>query len=206
MLSRDRLTLLGLSLLCLLNIPLGLQVGAVAVSVEEVVNTLFDLPGPQQAYIILQARLPRVLLALLTGAALALSGTIIQTLLRNPLASPKIIGINSGAAAAVLLCMVWLPDLTMQWLPLAACMGGMIAGGLILLLAERHTLLPSRLILLGLAVGFVAEAVVDFLLVTLPIYSISAPLVWLTGSLWARNWQHVASAAPILLTLSTRGC
>ena len=79
----------------------GLFAGAIPLEIETVVNSLLGRDGPRQDFIVLQSRLPRALLAALAGGALALSGALIQALMRNPLASPKIVGINSGAAFAV---------------------------------------------------------------------------------------------------------
>ena len=176
--------------------------GAVAVSPQTIWNTLFDLDGPQQAFIINRSRLPRTLLAALTGASLAVSGAIIQALLRNPLASPKIIGINSGAAFAVLVAAVVAPSAALFAVPVFAAMGGTFAAAAIYLLAETNHVSPARLALIGVAFGFTADAGVDFILVTADSYAISAPLVWLTGSLWGRGWDHLNIAAPILVPMA----
>src|SRR5688572_8908994 len=104
----------------------SLSVGAVAIPVDVIVNTLFNLDGVQQTYIIMKSRLPRMVLALLSGGALALSGAIIQAVIRNPLASPNIIGINSGAALFALAMVLVFPAIPQVWMPLAACIGGVV--------------------------------------------------------------------------------
>ncbi len=167
----------------------SLSAGAVPVSWQVIANTLFDLDGPRQDYIILRSRLPRTLLALLSGGCLAISGTIVQALLRNPLASPKIIGINSGAALAVCLMVIALPDLPITYLPVAAVL-------------EVGKVSPTRLVLIGIAVGFFCDAGVDYILVTSPSFKFSTPLVWLTGSLWARGWAHLGLVWHVLLLLA----
>ncbi len=199
-----RLTLLlpGLILAICAVFIWSLSVGAVKIAPDVILNTLFDLEGEKQTFIINKSRLPRALLAVFTGAALALSGTIIQALLRNALASPKIIGINSGAALAVLLAAMYVPDLALSWLPLIAGAGGALAAAFVYILAEIRPISPARLALVGIAVGFTFDAVSDFILVTADTYAISAPLVWLTGSLWARGWQHLNAVWPILSLLS----
>jgi iron complex transport system permease protein len=169
----------------------GLAVGAVAVPWSTVVNTLFDLEGDKQVYIVLKSRLPRAVLALLAGGSLALSGALIQAIIRNPLASPKIIGINSGAALFACALVVFFPEVPTAYLPLAACLGGIAAALVILLLAQFRRLSPAHLALIGIAVGFLCEAGVDYLLVTTTTREMSAPMVWLTGSLWGRTWSHV---------------
>ena len=180
----------------------SLSVGAVAIPVDVIVNTLFNLPGEQQGYIIMKSRLPRMVLALLSGGALALSGAIIQAVIRNPLASPNIIGINSGAALFALGMVLVLPDLPQAWMPLAACVGGLCAAAFVMLVAHYRSLSAVHLALIGVAVGFVFEAGVDYLLITSSDSESSAPMIWLTGSLWGRTWGHVAISWMPLLALS----
>lgn len=199
---RARTLILALMLLTGGVFVWGLSVGAVPIATPVILNTLFGWEGPKQEFIINRSRLPRGLLALLTGSALALSGTVIQSLLRNPLASPKIIGINAGAALAVLTAAILAPELGLTWLPLIAVIGGIGAAAVVYALAEFRPVSPERLALVGLAVGFTCDAGVDFILVTADTYDISAPLVWMTGSLWGRGWQHVSAVWPVLLGLS----
>ncbi|SMP23398.1 FecCD family ABC transporter permease [Shimia sagamensis] len=202
MTRRARITLPSLVLLLTLAFVWSLSVGAVKIPASVIINTLFDLDGDQQRFIINRSRLPRSLLAVLTGGAMALSGVIVQALLRNALASPKIIGINSGAALAVLLGTSLAPDLALAWLPLVALLGGTLAAGTIYGLSALRPMSPERLILVGIAVGLVCDAGVDFIMVTASTFEISAPLVWLTGSLWARGWQHLSAVWPFLSLLS----
>ena len=201
--SQRRALSVGLILLlCIVLVFIGsLSAGAVAISWQVIINTLFDLKGEQQTYIILNSRLPRSLLALLVGACLAISGTIIQGLLRNPLASPKIIGINAGAALAVCLMTLLLPDLPMTYLPLAAVLGGTSAALIVYLGSHWRESSMTRLVLIGIAVGFVCEAGIDYILISSPPYQFSTPLVWLTGSLWSRGWSHLAMSWHLLIGL-----
>lgn len=198
---RDRRALLligGAAVLTLLAALWSLGVGAVAIPVDVIVNTLFNLDGEKQTYIIMRSRLPRIVLALMAGGALALSGTIIQAVIRNPLASPGIIGINSGAALFAVGMTILLPTVPQTWLPLAASLGGLTAAGIVMLVAHRRLLSAAHLALIGVAVGFVFESGVDYFLITSSDAERSAPLIWLTGSLWGRTWDHVGmSLAPL---------
>lgn len=180
----------------------GISVGAVAIPVDVIVNTLFNLDGEQQTYIIMKSRLPRMVLALLAGGALALSGAIIQAVIRNPLASPNIIGINSGAALFALGMVLVFPAIPVAWMPLAACIGGLLAASFVMLVAHYRNLSAVHLALIGVAVGFVFQAGVDYLLITSSDSESSAPMIWLTGSLWGRTWGHVAISWIPLLALS----
>tara|TARA_R110002020_G_scaffold114378_2_gene263028 strand:- start:601 stop:1626 length:1026 start_codon:yes stop_codon:yes gene_type:complete len=180
----------------------GLSVGAVAIPVHVIINTLFNLDGEQQSYIIMRSRLPRMVLALLAGGALALSGAIIQAVIRNPLASPNIIGINAGAALFALGMVLFFPAIPQVWMPLAACVGGLCAAGFVIAVAHYRQVSAIHLALIGVAVGFLFQAGVDYLLITSNDSESSAPLIWLTGSLWGRSWGHVAISWIPLLGLS----
>lgn len=180
-----------LSIILIVALCWSLMVGAVPLRVEIVLNTLFELDGPRQNFIIMQSRLPRSLLAALTGGALALSGAIVQTILCNDLASPKIIGINSGAALGVITASLLLPTLPSNYLSLAAASGAALAAGLVFLLFELRAVSPTRLILIGVALGLFFEAIVNFLLIILPNTSVSGPLIWLSGSLWGLGWSNL---------------
>lgn len=197
--TRDGLVFVALVAGVLIASIWSLSAGAIAIEWSVIANTLFDLDGPKQDYIILKSRLPRTVLALLTGASLALSGAIVQALLRNPLASPKIIGINSGAALGVCLMVLLLPSVSLAYLLIAAIAGGILAAAIIYVGADLRGASPARLVLVGIAVGFLCDAGVDFILVTSSDAQFSAPLIWLTGSLWARGWAHLGLVWPWLL-------
>ncbi|WP_068318748.1 FecCD family ABC transporter permease [Polycladidibacter hongkongensis] len=179
----------------------GLSVGAFPLSFQVVINSLLDLDGPQQTYMVMVSRLPRLVLALLCGAALAISGVIIQGIVRNPLASPKIIGINSGAAFAVCLLLALLPQVALVHMPLIAALGGALAAFLVLVGAQFRGVSPLRLALVGVAVGMLFDSGVDFYLVANHSPEQAAPMVWLTGSLWARSWEHVDAVWALLCVL-----
>lgn len=181
----------------------SLALGAVPISIDVVANTLFDLEGDKQTYIVMKSRLPRAVLALLAGGSLALSGALIQAIIRNPLASPKIVGINSGAALFACALLVFFPEIPIGYLPLAACLGGISAATVIILVSHFRPTTAAHLALIGIAIGFVAEAGVDYLLVTTTTHEMSAPMVWLTGALWGRTWGHVGAVWLPLLSLAT---
>ncbi|MBY6141089.1 iron ABC transporter permease [Leisingera daeponensis] len=198
---RTSCTLICLSIILTAVLLFGLTSGAVPIPASVLWNTLFGIEGPRQNFIIFNLRLPRTLLAALTGASLAVSGAVIQSLLRNPLASPKIAGINSGAAFAVLSCTLILPAHANGLAPYAAAVGGLAAGGLVWIMASRGQADAARLTLIGVATGFALDAAVEFLLVTQTGPEFSAPMIWLTGSLWGRGWTHFTAAAPVLSAL-----
>ena len=187
----------------LLSALWSLSAGAIDFSWRVIANTVFQIDGPRQDNIIMNSRLPRTLLALLTGASLAISGTIIQAMLRNSLAIPKIIGINSGAALFVCLLVIVLPLLPVTYFPLAAILGGCLARAFGHFVSERKGASPIRLALIGIAVGYCFDSGVNFMLLTAPSCQFSTLLVWLTGSLWLRGWSHFNMVWPALCLLTS---
>jgi len=148
-----------------------------------------------------EIRLPRALTGLLAGAAFGMSGALLQTLTRNPLASPDVIGITEGAAAFVVAGIVLGlgPGLGTQTLGL---LGGLAAAALIYLLAWRRGTTGYRIILVGIGVGAVCLALTDYLLTRAEIYEAQQAMGWLVGNLNGRGWEH---ARPLLLALAVGG-
>lgn len=134
---------------------------------------------------------PRVLTALGAGAVLGMAGALFQTLFRNPLAAPDIMGFSAGAGLTIIAAIalgITLPP------PLLAAGGGLLAALLVAALAHRpgHATPPLTMILVGLGIGFLASALSNFLLTVLPHAQAAEAQRWLTGSLAARDWHHVA--------------
>ncbi|QGR09471.1 Fe(3+) dicitrate ABC transporter permease subunit FecD [Pantoea phytobeneficialis] len=156
-------------------------------------------------FVVMEYRLPRVVLALLVGAALAVSGVLVQGIIRNPLASPDILGVNHAASLASLLALLLLPALPLVWLPLIAFAGGCAA--LVMLHWLTGTASPLRLAVVGVALAACFASVTDYLLLSRP-QDVNTALLWLTGSLWGRDWQMVLLALPlpVLLLMSLALC
>jgi len=152
--------------------------------------------------IVLRVRLPRVLLALVIGGGLSVSGVLFQGSLRNPLADPYIIGVSSGAslgATAGLLFFIPQGLVGFGSLPLFAFAGAMLATWIVSRLGrQRGRLEPTTLILAGVAVSAVLTAMVSLLMV-LRIQNLQDVYVWLMGSLSGRGWQHLAVATPYVV-------
>ncbi|WP_394143381.1 FecCD family ABC transporter permease [Vibrio atypicus] len=166
----------------------SLFIGAVNLSVSEVVYTL--LASSEHDFIINQYRLPRLVLAIGVGAGLGLSGALVQGIIRNPLASPDLMGISAGAGLAATSLLVFQPDASLYMLPLCALLGGLLAAGMIMGLAYFTDPTPARLALIGIAISAFLTSGIDFLMIVNPI-EINTAMVWLTGSLWGRNWDQV---------------
>ncbi|MGM9537949.1 MAG: FecCD family ABC transporter permease [Candidatus Onthomonas sp.] len=158
-------------LLCALTLGaavLSLWIGSVSLSPAEVISALTGQDtGSVAARIVLYTRLPRTCAALLAGAALAVSGCVIQTVLSNPLASPGIIGVNSGAGLAVALVCAVAP-LAQQWTPLVAFLGALAGILLVLGLAERTSASRITVVLAGVAVSNLFSAGIDAVVTLVP--------------------------------------
>ena len=130
---------------------LGLAQGPVPLTIDQVFSALFGDAPRNVAMVVNEWRLPRVLMALLIGAALGVSGAIFQSLTRNPLGSPDVMGLNTGAWSGVLVAMVLFgQDLTA--IALAAMVGGIVTSLLVWLLAWRNGIDTFRLIIIGIGV------------------------------------------------------
>ena len=183
---------------------LSLQMGVIAVPWRALLSDWQT--GREYHYILTAYRLPRLLLALLVGAALAVAGALVQGIVRNPLASPDILGVNHAASLASVGTLLLLPSLPVITLPLLAFAGGM--AGLILLRILANTSQPMKLALTGVALSACWASLTDYLMLSHP-QDVNSALLWLTGSLWGRDWSFVKIAAPLLilfLPLSLRFC
>ncbi len=192
--------LIVLTLLALFSLVFNVSQGEYPVPPLEVVKTILGLPAnPDYAFVINTLRLPRALVALLVGMGLATAGTILQGLTRNPLAAPGIIGINSGASLVAVAFIVLLPGVSVAWLPLAAFLGGLGAAIAIYLLAWNRGSSPVRLILVGIGLTALTGSLTSLMVTFGEINAVSQALVWLTGSVYGRSWEHLWPLLPWLV-------
>lgn len=179
------LAILGFAAFCY-----SLSVGDFPIPVSDVPGALFGYGDSATVFIIGELRLPRALAAVLVGAAFGLSGAIFQSLGRNPLASPDILGITSGASAAAVFAIIVANESGVT-LSLAALAGALGTAFLIYVLAWKRGLSPYRLILVGIAIAAVMMAITSQLLTQALITDAQRATVWLTGSLNGRGWTQV---------------
>ena len=184
--------------------PVGLGVGAIMrVIVHEVLGV--GQPQPQlETTVVMTLRLPRVLFGVLVGAALAVSGASLQSLLRNPLAGPGIIGVSGGASMGAVAAIVLLPSLSgiaVAWVvPAAAFLGGLLVTSVIYALARpRAGSGTARLLLVGIAIGSAAAAVTGFLTYAADDDELQTVVFWQMGSLGHLDWIKLAGAAPVII-------
>ncbi|WP_390524554.1 FecCD family ABC transporter permease, partial [Staphylococcus pseudintermedius] len=149
-------------------------------------------------FILSEFRVPRMLLGILVGAALAISGAVIQGVIRNPLASPDVIGITKGASLAAVIVIIVFPTAPLFVLPVASFIGALVISLILSLLISWQGIKGSQLALIGMAIGAVAMALVQYLLIRNPMEA-NIALVWLTGSLFGRSMDHVLTILPWLI-------
>lgn len=152
---------------------------------------------PGASFTVGELRLPRATLALLVGFAFGIAGVTFQTMLRNPLASPDVIGISSGASAAAVVCLVVLhtSETTASTVAVVAALATALT---IYSLSYRSGVVGSRLILIGIGVAAMLDSVVSHVIVRASSWDLQTAMLWLTGSLNNAGWQQVR---PVLLAV-----
>ncbi|MFN6484879.1 MULTISPECIES: iron ABC transporter permease [unclassified Nostoc] len=190
-----------LTILTLAAMVINTSMGEYPTPLLVVIKTVLgiDTGNPDYAFVINTLRLPRILTACFVGIALAISGTIMQSLTRNSLADPAIIGINSGASFVAVSVIVLLPNLPIGILPLSAFVGALAASLLIYLLAWDRGIHPVRLILIGVGISAVASAFTSLIVTFGQIDDVNEALVWLAGSVYGRTWKQVFAFLPWLV-------
>lgn len=153
---------------------------------------------PAHEKIVMNLRVPRVLVGMLTGACLAAAGALLQGVMKNPLADPGIIGVSAGGGLAAIMAMIVFPQLS-YLLPALAFLGALITSVVIYGLAWDKGASPLKIILAGVAINALLGAVTNGLMVT---YSdrVQAVLPWLAGGLSGRSWHHLQFMAPYAIT------
>ncbi|MEU5660486.1 iron chelate uptake ABC transporter family permease subunit [Streptomyces sp. NPDC047737] len=178
---------------------LSIAVGDFPIGLSRVMATIVGRGEQVDEFVVMDLRMPRALAGLVVGIALGVSGAITQSVARNPLASPDILGITGGAGAAAV-CLVTVSGgtaaavLSTVGLSAAALVGGLGTGLLVYLLAWRRGIDGFRLILIGLAVSAVMEAITTWLLASADIRDVARAQAWLVGSLDNRSWDEVRLA------------
>jgi iron complex transport system permease protein len=195
--------LLTLLLVTLAAIALNVGQGEYPIPPLEVLKTILGLEtdNPDYPFVVNTLRLPRTIVAYLAGVGLAISGTILQGVTRNPLADPSLIGINAGASLAAVALIVLVPSLPLFALPLSAFGGALAVSVLIYWLAWDKGSSPLRLILVGVGLDAISRALTTLMVTFGEINSVSQALVWLAGSVYGRTWEHVWSLLPWLVVL-----
>lgn len=168
--------------------------GDFPIAVPDIFASLFGNGSKSHDFIIFRLRLPRLFTGIAVGACLGMSGAIFQSLARNPLASPDVIGFNAGATLGAV-AMIIIFGASALGVALGAMTGGVLTALLVFILSWRGGISPYRLVLVGIGIGLTAYAGVDFIMTRSDIFSAAAATQWITGSLNASLWRDVYFAA-----------
>lgn len=205
---RVPLVALAIVTFTLIVLVVSISYGEYDITPSEVVQTLLGtLPKDHPQYrnfnlVVHTFRLPRILTAFMVGAALGTSGAIMQGITRNPLAEPGILGVSAGAGLAAVTVIVWLHDVSISVLPWAAFGGALVTATAIYLLSwKQGGSAPVRLILIGVAFAAMLGSLTTFMLVFGDINDVQQAYVWLAGSVYGRNWEHVRTLGAWMLIL-----
>ena len=190
-----------LALLLMSFIVWNINSGSIEISVKEIMEILFLRKGEDTALnIVWEIRLPRILAAIILGGALSVSGFLLQTFFGNPIASPFVLGISSGAKLVVSLVMIFLLGKSMvassAVLILAAFVGSMISMGFVLLVAKKVKQM-SALIISGIMIGYICSAITDFVITFADDSNIVNLHNWSMGSFSGMNWENVRMMAVV---------
>ncbi|MGO1297129.1 MAG: FecCD family ABC transporter permease [Vibrio sp.] len=182
--------------LTLIVMGVSVSLGSQHLSIHRIASSLFNEQS-RDYFTLNTLRLPRMLLAALVGGALGGSGLVLQSMIRNPLASPDIIGITSGASAAAVGFLAFFQSLlSVVWLPVFAIIGAFVTSILIYLLAWKNGVTPMRLVLVGIGVSAAMGAVVTLLIALSSESTSMTAYIWLTGSVYGANWHDVMRLLP----------
>lgn len=186
-----------LVLTCLLIAVVSTGMGELYISPWNVILSVFGAGSEDYSMVIQKLRLPRIMVALLAGASLAAAGALLQGVVRNPLASPDMMGVTGGASvAAVAFLTYFAGSVSIRWLPFAAMSGASIVSAILYLLAWRRGVTPFRLILVGVGMSSLMSAATTMMIMFSPKNDAAQAYLWLTGSVYATNWENVLTILP----------
>ncbi|GGE68640.1 FecCD family ABC transporter permease [Priestia taiwanensis] len=184
----------------------SMNTGYIRLTPLEVVQTIIGNGSAKQELILFTIRLPRIIIAILVGAALAVSGCILQGMTRNALADPGILGINAGAGLVVMLFVAFMPTQnfnTVVMLPIAACLGAALTAFLIYTLSynKEKGFSPKKLLLTGIALASGISAVTIILTLRLSPEQYQFIAIWMAGGIWGASWNFVLALLPFIVLL-----
>ncbi|MFC7679103.1 FecCD family ABC transporter permease [Paenibacillus sp. GCM10028914] len=199
--------LIFISILTLFVFFFSASLGDSFINPLKVIQVMFGKGSDFDQLIIIDFRMPRIFIAAFAGMALAVAGAILQGIIKNPLASPDIIGISAGGGAAVVGFLAIFSDsnhsltVSIEWLPLAGFIGATIIGLIVYVFAWKDGVNPTRLVLIGIGVSAFMQAITTMLMVIGPIYQASEANKWITGSVKSADWDQVQIIVPLIILL-----
>lgn len=201
------LIIIALISLIFLTFVISLHLGSSNTTPIDVIRTLIGLGTKSQELVIFKLRLPRIIMAVLVGAALAIAGVILQAVTKNDLADSGILGINSGAALFVVMYMYFLngnvyegmSNFTIYTMPIVALLGALFGAFLIYVLAWNKGINSSRLLLIGIGINTAFLALLTVFQLKFTTQEFNRVIAWTNGSIWGATWKYVYIIAPFVI-------
>ncbi|MEG2246892.1 MAG: iron ABC transporter permease [Peptostreptococcaceae bacterium] len=193
--------------LIITTILISLNMGSFAIEPLDVFKTLIGQGQRNQEIAIFKLRLPRIVIAILVGSALATAGTILQGVTKNDLADSGILGINSGAALFVVVYMYLMngnvydgvSNLTIFTMPIVALCGALFGAFLIYILAFKNGISSQRLLLIGIGINIAFTSVLTIFQLKFTTQEFNRVMAWTSGSIWGSNWKYVIAILPFII-------
>ncbi|TQR21669.1 FecCD family ABC transporter permease [Psychrobacillus vulpis] len=200
--KKATIVLIALVIIAAAIFVLSTGIGDMKLSPLTVLQVFFGGGTEMETLVVQSFRLPRIIVALTVGMALAVAGGILQGMIRNPLASPDILGLTGGASVAVVSFLAFFSDtnnsltVSIKWLPLAAFAGAGIIAMIVYFLAWKNGVSPIRIVLIGIGISALMQALTTLMMILGPIYRASQANIWITGTVYGSNWTNVAILVP----------
>ncbi|MDO5039384.1 iron ABC transporter permease [Clostridium sp.] len=190
---------------------ISLNLGSFSMNPLEVIKTLIGQGSKSHNIVIFDIRLPRIIIALLVGTALATAGTLLQGVTKNDLADSGILGINSGAALFVVVYIFFMngnvyegvSNFTIFNMPIVALSGALFGAFLIYILAWKNGISSSRLILVGIGINITFSSILTIFQLKFTTQEFNRVMAWTQGSIWGSNWKYVMAIAPLIIVFMT---
>lgn len=176
---------------------ISLMLGSKLIPLSELLKAFLEASSSKYTFIIFEYRVPRLLMAIMVGMSLAIAGTIFQGVLRNPLASTDVLGVGKGAGFFACLIMSLKLNKVIP-ISLGALVGGMSVGIIIYLMTKKTHFKSTSIVVLGIALSALFDAGIQYLNIS-HTANVQNILLWLTGSLWGRDWGEVQILYPYVL-------
>ena len=185
----------------------SLNLGSFPVEPLDVIKTLLGQGSKSHQMVIFDLRLPRIVIAILVGAALATAGTLLQGVTKNDLADSGILGINSGAALFVVIYIYLMngnvyegiSNTTIFTMPIVALCGALFGAFLIYVLAWKNGISSSRLILIGIGINVAFTSILTIFQLKFTTTEFNRVMAWTQGSIWGTSWKYVIAVAPFII-------
>jgi iron complex transport system permease protein len=204
--KKQRLILFALLAITIITIVVGMGMGYSSLSYDRLLPTLLGQGSFKEEFVLFSIRLPRIVITLLAGMALSLSGAILQGITRNDLADPGIIGINSGAGVGIAIFFLFFPVNTVSFVylvPVVGFIGALITACTIYLFSyRRHEGLQStRLVLVGVGLSTALSGLMIVIISSTERVKVEFIAKWLAGNIWGTDWPFILAILPWLVVL-----